>query len=472
MKTPFETLLEGQQKIMDFWTEAGKNVSQKISESVEKPKVPTDFLKTWLDNSQKIWEETARMSHLGNAEPKQPEMLKNWVKLQEQFTELWLNPTGEQWSKFNTGMSGFAPNLSDQTNPMNYLKDWVQKSQEWTEKALLNKLPSSQHQYMKNFNEVYDQMQKYWGPLQEMIRTNMHDRHQLNKLFGKDEYAPMIAKFMGFQSVVDPEALQAEMQESYKKFWEWLEKNPTGMLDWTEQIKKFNDLISKAEGSPHTYLYDLNRMISEGLDSYLSMSGNGKDIEMMKLMKEIQFAYFGFISKFTEMQQQVYNASYKALPESLDHFSEQYQVDKTLPDFQEYFKHFVNSLEKHVTETFSSKEYSKLQSIVAESASNVKSLTGKLIELAAGDLPFLTNSFADEVAMENRTLRKKIRSLEQRLEKLEQSLAEPPEPEKKGKVTRQPAGKAQVKSQPAKKAKVTRQRSPVKNDKTEATSMA
>ncbi|NND06563.1 MAG: hypothetical protein HKN87_09300 [Saprospiraceae bacterium] len=452
MKTPFESLLEGQRKIMDFWTEAGKSVNEKMSESVEKPPMANEFLQSWFDNSKKMWEESTKIGNFDGSGSIQAKMLKDWAKLQQQFAEFWMKQTGDPWSKLNRGMNGFGANLDAQANPMNYLQDWVQKSQEWTEKALLKNMPSSQHQYLRNFNEVYEQMKGYWKPIQEMIRTNTHDRQQLNELFGENSYLPMIAKFMGFQQVADPEMLRSQMQESYQKFNEWLEENPMGMVDWTEQIKKFNDLAVKAEGSPYSYMYELNRMMSDGLDSYLSMSGQGKDVEMLKLMKEIQFAYFAFVTKFTEMQQQVYQSSYKALPESLKHFSEKYQEDKTLPEYQDFFKHFVNSLEKHVTQTFASKDYSTLQSTVAKNASNVKQLMGKLIELAAIDLPFLTNSFADDVAMENQTLRKKIRDLEQRLEKIEQAALRAPEPPK---------------TAPA-KPKTTRQRAPRKKAKTKA----
>ena len=156
MKTPFESLLEGQRKIMDFWTETGKSINEKMSESVEKPQMANEFLQSWFDNSKKMWEESTKLSNFDSSESVQAKMFKDWAKLQQQFADFWLNQTGGPWNQLNRGMDGFAANLNAQANPMNYLKDWVQKSQEWTEKALMKNMPSSQHQYLKNFNEVYE----------------------------------------------------------------------------------------------------------------------------------------------------------------------------------------------------------------------------------------------------------------------------------------------------------------------------
>ena len=70
-------------------------------------------------------------------------------------------------------------------------------------------------------------------------------------------------------------------------------------------------------------------------------------------------------------------------------------------------------------EVLESKEYSILQSEVAKAGITVKSKTDKLVELAFADFPFLMESHADEVAVEVKALRKKIRTLEARLAKME-----------------------------------------------------
>ncbi len=428
MKTPFEALLESQRKIMDFWSETGKNVTDRLSEATTKPPVPTDFLQTWFDNSKKLWEEASKMNPL-NSNNDQPAQFKYWAKLQKEFADYWINASKGQMPGFVPTTAGLSPEQF--TNPMKYLQDWAGKSQEWVEKSLLKNMPAAQHQYLKNFKEVYEQMQKYWQPIVTMIKSNTYDQDQISAWIKKNDFVPIISKFMGYQAVNDPDALREEMQASYERFSAWMEENSFGKVNWVDQVKAFNNRLLKAEGSPFEFVNQLNNSISEGLDSYINISGQGKDIEMMKILKEIQFASMAYFTKTLEMQQQVYESSYKALPESLKHFSEKYQDDKSVPDFQDFFTHFVNSIESRVTETFGSQQYSTLQSVVARNATHVKALTEKMIELAVSDLPFLTNSFADEVALENQTLRKKIRTLEQRLERLEQLSAQaPPAPAK------------------------------------------
>ncbi|NND32303.1 MAG: hypothetical protein HKN76_06890 [Saprospiraceae bacterium] len=421
MKNQYDALRESQEKIMDFWTNAGKAMMDNWTNASTGLETPQDFLQVWLDNSKKLWYETSKTGDMSSAFNQNPELLKHWIGLQQQFAKNWLKFYQQQTKtgslSANGGYPGFGKELP--SNPLQYLQEWMKQSQDWAENLVLENLPAGQQSHLKQFKDIYQQMFNYWEPLLKVIKLDLEDWNQINHLFSQQKYLELVGQFMGFQAPVNPEVMQQELQKAYDRFAEWTKGYTASKIDWTDQVKKFNEVFSNAEGSPVKYVYDMNRLIGESLDSYLSISGQGKEIEMIKIMKEIQFAYFAFIAKSTEMQQKVYEASAKALPESIAHFSQQYEENKTLPDYQNYFKYFVDTLEKHVTSTFASDEYSQLQSLVAKNASTVKSLSEKLVELASSDLPFLTNSFADEVALENKTLRKKLRDLELRIEQLE-----------------------------------------------------
>ena len=93
-----------------------------------------------------------------------------------------------------------------------------------------------------------------------------------------------------------------------------------------------------------------------------------------------------------------------------------------MPNYTEFFNRYANNLEDYILEVLESDEYSKLQADVSKVGITVKSKMDELIELAFNDFPFLMKSFADEVAQENKSLRRKVRDLENRLYAIESTI--------------------------------------------------
>jgi predicted flap endonuclease-1-like 5' DNA nuclease len=423
MKSQFDTLLEGQKKAFDLWTESSKKVMDQFSGSVGAPS-KEDFLGDWFKSQKKLWEEAMKTANLKDTFEQSPEKLQEWAKLQTDFAQKWMNFYAENAKQFGMkapSINGYSTSAFTDHMP----KDWSQmmdQTNKWIRANILDKLPHPQGFHYENFNELYDAMHRYWGPMQQMMQHGITDWKGIELFFKPADYQEIVGKFMGFKPVTDLSAMLEQFNHSFEQMSEWMQQYMAQPEDWKKQWEEMIETGNKFGNPVFNTVLNLNSSLREGLESLYNVAGQNKEVEMAKLLKDIQFTYIAFILKTVDMQSKVYQASQYALPDTIQSFYEKYQTDKDMPDYQGFFTEFVNVLEQYMIDVLESKEYSILQSEVAKAGITVKSKMDELVELAFSDLPFLMQSHVDDVAVETRALRKKVRTLEGRLAALEAKL--------------------------------------------------
>ncbi len=424
MKSQYETLVDSQKKIVDYWKKAGEDFNKTVSETLDVE--PKDFLKSWEEKSKKFWKDAAEMGNLKKVFDDQPALFSEFAKKQQELFEEWSAIYQKAFDQFNPAKASnpFILNGKGQEfNPIQATKEWMEKGNAWIEKELINKTPFIQQGYYKEFRGVFENMYKFWDPMLKMMEFDMSNWDQIKNFLKMEDYKDLVGKFMGFNIVGNQENYLTEIKDAFDKAYNWFDKQHTFDNYWGEHLEKFNAAMD-GDDSPFKYFYGITKFLNESMDATMNFSGQGKEIQALKHLKDIQYSFITYLTKNFEMQQKVYESSVKALPETLVHFTNQYKEKNALPDYQEFFNLFINNLENCVTDVLKSKEYSVLQSAVSKAAVSTKTQMEKFIETTASDLPFLTNSFADEIALENKELRNKIRGLENRLYALEKTFSE------------------------------------------------
>ncbi len=424
MNKQLEALMENQKKLFDFWSKA----SQDVMESFDHSTKDSNFLEDWYKRQQEFFTNALKVDNPQEALEKWPQQAKKWMEIQQSFTEKMMDTYKENASKMGMKMPEWKNGFNN-ANGFNF-ETWrndLTKQSNWMMETIFSKMPFSMRPHLSNFNSIYNDMEKYWDAFQKMIQFGMYDPKGIEKYFAPDAYYDIMGKFMGFKPVKNMDGILESVNAFFNQYIEFFQKNMPKFQGMDQDWQKYFSHLGKNNVNPiFQATLATSQMVNEGFASMYDMPmAQNKEMEILKLMNDLQFAYTSFLIHSANLQSQVFESGYTALPETVKEYYHKYRESKELPDYDAFFQHFFNVLENHMLEFLNSKEYSELQSEVAELGVTVKSKLEQMAEIAFQDFPFLTKSHADEVAQELSALRKKIRQLEYQLESHQETPAAP-----------------------------------------------
>ena len=432
MATQWDSWLENQQKAMNWWKDMAQqmqpiNASKPSEASAAFPGVDAvqSWWKQWTEQQQRLMDEMVKNGAAGQLWEKSPDWMQQWTHWQQEMTKMWSKAVPEStpfpWAQFAVG---------GQPNPLGAMGDmskWLQESNRWISDNIMRKLPENMRPHLGSFMDAYGQMYKYWEPIQKMITFNITSSDQVFQNVGMDAYREWVGKFFGMKMPMEQTQLLEATQEMFDRYIKWFsDVNPAPMALREQWAESFARMRAQGISPAFQAVMDMNNMVNEGLERIYHIATPSRELEMAQVMKNLQFNYLAFLTRSSELQTMVYEASQFALPEAIRHFYQKYMDKREMPDYQEFFKHYLDILEEHVLEVLNSQTYSSLQAEVAKLGVLSKSNIDELTELAFSNQPFLMRSFADETAQELTSLRRKVRSLEHSLSQLEVRLADQP----------------------------------------------
>lgn len=354
----------------------------------------------------------------------QQKMFDTW----KEWTEQWMkvmpgNTTPSSAKDFFTPWMGTQPKWKAEDWGMQQWQHWMEQSNQWIRQNMLDKIPSNMKPHYQNFTVLYDEMAKYWEPMQRMIQYGTFSKGTAEQFFTPEAYRKIVGLFMGFRPVNDAHKLIDDVNTFFEDYINSLKRMTPGSHEFIDSWTRFFRDMGRTTGHPGLQaVADVTKMVEKGLNSFYHVAGPSEELAMAKVLKDIQFVYINFLGKSSEMQQVLLDAGQFALPDTIKSFSDEFQQTKKLPNYTEFFNRYANHLEDYLMDVLESKEYSLLQAEVSKMGIIVKAKMDEFVELAFNDFPFLMKSFADEVAQENQSLRRKMRDLENRLYALESSI--------------------------------------------------
>lgn len=351
----------------------------------------------------------------------QKKLMEFWQKWSSESMENWTKASGPQMPKWNfPGMNGAAPKSSFFRPDMQFWYKWLEDSNAWIQKNLMERIPLGMQPHYESFLSSYDELHKYWEPFLQMIQHGMVGRETADQYFGPEAYKNFVSRFMGFKPVTNYSEMIEQSNNFFEGYIEFLRNFTPGTKDFSVRMSEFFRDLGRREGNPmFQSIFEVTDMVQKGMDSLYHVAGPSEEIQMARIVKDMQFAYIAFITKSADMQSELMQAGQFALPDTLKEFYNDFQKTQKLPEYAEFFNRYVNNLEGYLLEVLESDKYSKLQSEVAKMGVMVKSKMDEMFELAFQNTPFLLKSHADEVALELTALRRRLRELEGRLAELE-----------------------------------------------------
>jgi len=444
MKNQFDLFIEGQKKAMEFWTKLSEQMvkapqaNENGNGNGKKAHEAQDLFADWYQQQQAFFEQaTKSMSDPAKAFQQAPEQMRQWLEMQTDFAKQWTDFYRQNVEKmgFNMPMGmnmGLPMGMNMGTFPKMYQpseffqegmkgwKEWMEQSNKWMSEQFMAKMPFNMRPHYQNFIETFDFMHRYWEPIQRMIQNGLFTKDMVEKYFNPEAYRKVINQMMGFRPVGN---LSDAIENANQWFENYFALTKTEMGDWASVSEDWNTKMKEYAAKGNLPFFevasDFNNRINDQLTPFFNIMAQGRQTEIAKMMRDIQFAYTAFLLKSTELQTKAYEAGQFALPDTIRDLYQQYKEKPEVIDFDYFFNHYVNTLENAMLDILHSEEYSKLQFEVAGLGTRMKGMTDKVVELLSTDLPFLTKSEGDDFAKEVTSLRRKIRSLEERLAQME-----------------------------------------------------
>lgn len=445
MSNPFDSILDSQKKAFDYWTDFSKKAATSFAQNGRKAAdTPAELLQEYYEFQKSFFEEMSQVGDPKEILAKSPERFKNWVDVQTEFAERWLklykdNAEGygakmPQWDMLSNPMKAFDGGFNGGfngsfNNGLNDLNGFIKKSSDWLRDNVIEKMPPQMQTYYKDFSASYSDLHKYWDSFTKLMQYDITQKDIVEKYFSPDAYKTFVDKFMGFKSFGNTNELLDNANSYFEQMIANVSKFAPNATNANEAWKKTAEQLASNNFSPlFKNAMDMSSQLQHELTPIFNIMGEGKEVKIARLLKDIQFAYVAYVVKSSDMQTKVYQAGSVALPSILKTFAEKYTKTQDLPEYKAFYSAYINELEKHILTVLESSDYSILQNEVAKAGIAVKSKHDELIELMFSDLPFMMKSQSDEIALETSTLRKKLRALEERLAALEEGSSAPAAP--------------------------------------------
>lgn len=421
MNNVFDSIMDNQKKVYDYWTDFTKKAVSNMNGNTPKSESPMDLMKTYFEEQKSLLEEFSKIDPKEALE-KSPENFKKWMTLQTEFAERWAKSYREGAEKFGVKTPQYEMPKEPFTAMENGIKqwaDWSKQANDWLKTNILSKMPTEMQGHYKNFSASYADLYKQWESFSKMIQFGATQKEIVDKYFSTDAYKSFIDKFMNFKSIGNVNEVLENANNYFEEYIAALGKLAPNANDMSQNWKKMLEQFASSDLSPlFKTALELNSQLQHNSQPLFNIV-EGKEAKAAKILRDIQFAYTAYIVKSSDMQTKVYQAGSTVLPEVLKSYYEGVKEGNKLPNYQEFYTQYINALEKVILVVLESSEYSVLQSDVAKTGVTVKAKYEELVELAFSDMPFVMKSQVDDVALENATLRKKLRDVEARLAALE-----------------------------------------------------
>ena len=434
----FEQLAENQQKMMDSWTDYSKKVMHSFQGNGAANQTGQELFGEWFNKQRGVMESAIQPSNPQATMTNAMENYKRMMDIQLEYTQKWMEMSQHQMKNMMPGQQNEWTNFFSGGNKM--LEEWIEQTNKLIRNQMMPFMPFSMMPRMNSIGNAYQDLYKYWEDITKSIQSGVVDQEMVKTWLSPDAYQAMLNKLTDFNLSDTMKSAAEHATTMFTDYTNWLSEQTSG---FTQNFPK--SFAMSSETNPWMHLMSEIQSRIEKSYAPLTMMNQGKQSQMIDLVREAQREYINFAIKGTEFQIRLFEAGQKALPEAINAMGEQYKKEEKLPEYDAFFNTFVSLLEAYMIEIFETEEYASLQNQMAMAGVKVKNRMDKYMELMFEGAPFTRRSETEELAKEVAELKRKLRTVEKSLKAAESAPA--------------PAAPAASASTSTAKAKSTRTRS-------------
>jgi hypothetical protein len=404
----FEQLAENQQKMMDSWTDYSNKVMHSFQGKGEPAQTGQELFSEWFQKQREVMEQSIKPEAPQETMTSALDNYKRMMDIQLAYTQKWMEMSQQK-------MKNMVPGQNDDwtkffTNGNKMLEEWISQTNQMIRNQMMPFMPFSMMPRMDTIGYAYQDLYKYWDQISKSIQIGNANQEMVNKWLSPDAYQGMLNKLTDFNLSDTMKTAAEHATTMFTDYTNWLSEQTSG---YTQNFPK--GFAMSSDTNPWMHLMSEIQSRIEKSYAPLTMMNQGKQSQMIDLVREAQREYINFAIKGTEFQIRLFEAGQKALPEAINAMAEQYKKEEKLPEYDAFFNTFVSLLEAYMIEIFETEEYASLQNQMAMSGVKVKNRMDKYMELMFEGVPFTRRSETEELAKEVAELKRKLRTVEKSL---------------------------------------------------------
>lgn len=412
----FEQLAENQQKMMDSWTDYSKKVMDSFQGNGEAAQTSQEIFGEWFSKQREVMESAIQPNNPQATVTNAVDNYKRMMDVQLEYTQKWMAFSQSQMQQMVPGENNDWTQFFTNSNKM--LEEWIAQTNKMIRNQMLPFMPFSMMPRMNSIGNAYQDLYKYWDQISKSIQSGVVDQDMVKNWLSPDAYQAVLNKLTDFNLSDTMKNAAEHATTMFTDYSNWLSEQTAG---FTQNFPK--SFAMSADTNPWMHLMSEIQSRVEKSYAPLTMMNQGKQSQMIDLVREAQREYINFAIKGTEFQIRLFEAGQKALPEAINAMAEQYKKDEKLPEYDAFFNTFVSLLEAYLIEVFETEEYASLQNQMAMAGVKVKNRMDKYMELMFEGMPFTRRSETEELAKEVAELKRKLRTVEKSLKAAESAPA-------------------------------------------------
>lgn len=264
-----------------------------------------------------------------------------------------------------------------------------------------------------NSTESYMKLLEFWMPIYKSMQEKTVTVEQLQQYMHPARYKEVIDKVFEF---VGPETLQEFYAHSAKLMEAVNSTAGTQLKQYNELAQRNTKLLPELmAGDPQAAMKiyeNLYESYQRNFDPMLRATINGRDAEMLEIVKSMVAKFNEFSQKFNKFQYNTYVTGQKAMEKVVEKVAETVKNGGELKSYNEFFKMWVELNEKAYGELFKTEEFSKLQAELMNTGLEIRTELQRMLETFLADYPVVPRSEMDELYKTVHELKAKVRGLE------------------------------------------------------------
>jgi len=406
----FEQLADSQKKLMDSWTNYSEKVVSYLNEQGNPAKENQELFSDWYTAQRGILEQAMQPGKPEESISKATEGYQKLMQTQADYTQKWITLSQEQMQ--NIPQMEAQPSMATFfSQSQDAITDWVKQTNELINKQFAPLFALNGLGRMESAQEAYKLMMPYWENILKGIQTGSFDPTRMNEWFAPDAFSQMLSKMTALDMSGMIQQAADQVQGMFQDYNSWLSEQTSG---YTQYFPK--NMVWGSDDNPWFNLVsDMQQRVEKGFSSF-TMLNPGRQSQLLELISEAQREYMNFATRGATFQMKLAEAGQKAFPQAIEQLSNQYQQDQKLPDYDTFFKTFINLTEQQLIETFESEAYASLQNDLAMAGVRIKNRLDRFMEMSFEGLPFTRRSETTELVKEVAELKRRLRTLERSME--------------------------------------------------------
>ncbi len=343
----------------------------------------------------------------------------DWLRSQERFVQSWIESAG----KLRQAM--FVPPKREAQGEdagrlfLKLYNSWISMAAHSVPDTKFMNLRVVREAMLKTCNgsSVCLKLYEVWLPLFQAAQEKSFDPALYKNLFDPARLKDAIDRTFGFS----PDGIKEMSNQTSRVYDTWSIAATEFLIPWMEGVQNnIETLPELMQGHPES-LTDIFHNVFNSYDRtfgrFFHIRQVGKDREKIELLLRGMDEMAVFMTKAVKYQYVMYMTGLKAAERVVEVFAGRIR-NGGIRGFNEFFDLWMDVTEKKYLEFGRTKEYAMLQGDLMNSSMTVRGHYFKLMELYLYDVPVALRSEMDDLYKTIYTMKKKIRSLEKRVDEL------------------------------------------------------